>query len=185
VALAATVSSLVLEPGSLQRPSAASVAGLAVVSLLPEYLRPAATLSFDALPPTTALNLSGGGTVAGDLIFKGGGDPVLTSERIYLLAHELKARGVLRVTGRIRLDQSAFDGQRFGNGWERTSANTTPPILPLSVNFNRDNGRLVADPDRQAVEILTRILTEAGISIQGDGQGGTGRGSGRARSLML
>jgi filamentous hemagglutinin len=72
VALAATVSSLVLEPGSLQRPSAASVAGLAVVSLLPEYLRPAATLSFDALPPTTALNLSGGGTVAGDIAMGAG-----------------------------------------------------------------------------------------------------------------
>ncbi len=113
------------------------------------------------------------GTVSGDLIFKGGGDPQLTSERIYLLAHELRARGVQHVTGRIRLDQGAFDAQRFGNGWERTSGNTTPPILPLSVNFNRDNGRLVADPDRQAVEILTRILTEAGISIQGDGQGGT------------
>jgi D-alanyl-D-alanine carboxypeptidase/D-alanyl-D-alanine-endopeptidase (penicillin-binding protein 4) len=114
-----------------------------------------------------------GGTVAGDLIFKGGGDPQLTSERIYLLAQELRGRGIQHVTGRIRLDQGAFDAQRLGNGWERTSANTTPPILPLSVNFNRDNGRLVADPDRQAVEILTRILTEAGISIQGDGQGGT------------
>ena len=114
-----------------------------------------------------------GGTVTGDLIFKGAGDPLLTSERIYFLALELKARGVQRVTGRVRLDQSAFDSQRFGNGWERTSANTTPPVLPLSVNFNRDNGRLVADPERFGVETLTRILTQAGIAIQGEGQGGT------------
>jgi len=106
-----------------------------------------------------------GGTVAGDLVFKGGGDPLLTSERIWLLAQELKARGVLQVTGRVRLDQSAFDGQRFGNGWEGTSSNTTPPILPLSVNFNRENGRLAADPERLAVDTLQRILREAGIAI--------------------
>ena len=114
-----------------------------------------------------------GGTVTGDLIFRGGGDPQLTSDRIYLLAHELKARGVLRVTGQIRLDQSAFDSQRYGNGWERTSSNTTPPILPLSVNFNKENGRLVADPERYAVDTLQRILLEAGISIQGDPQPGS------------
>jgi D-alanyl-D-alanine carboxypeptidase/D-alanyl-D-alanine-endopeptidase (penicillin-binding protein 4) len=113
------------------------------------------------------------GTVLGDLVFKGGGDPLLTSERIYLLAHELKARGVQRVTGRVRLDQSGFDGQRFGNGWERTSGSTTPPVLPLSVNFNRDNGHLVADPERYAVDTLTRILTEVGITIQGEAPGGT------------
>jgi D-alanyl-D-alanine carboxypeptidase/D-alanyl-D-alanine-endopeptidase (penicillin-binding protein 4) len=124
-----------------------------------------------------------GGTVTGDLIFKGGGDPFLTSERIYLLAHELEDRGVRRVTGRIRLDQSAFDGQRFGNGWERTSSNTTPPILPLSVNFNKDNGRLVSDPERFAVDTLQRILTEAGIAIQGDGQG-NGQPGGTPQKLL-
>jgi len=107
-----------------------------------------------------------GGTVTGDLVFKGGGDPMLTSERLWLIAQELRARGLLRVTGRIRLDESAFDSQRFGNGWEGTSANTTPPVLPLSVNFNRDNGRLVADPERLALDTIQRILREAGIAIQ-------------------
>jgi D-alanyl-D-alanine carboxypeptidase/D-alanyl-D-alanine-endopeptidase (penicillin-binding protein 4) len=106
-----------------------------------------------------------GGTVAGDLVFKGGGDPFLTSERIWLMAHELKAKGVLQVTGRIRLDQTAFDSQRFGNGWENTSANTTPPILPLSVNFNRENGKLAADPERMDVEVIQSILREAGIAV--------------------
>jgi D-alanyl-D-alanine carboxypeptidase/D-alanyl-D-alanine-endopeptidase (penicillin-binding protein 4) len=107
-----------------------------------------------------------GGTVNGDLVFKGGGDPLLTSERIWLLAHELRDRGVQRVTGRIRLDQTAFDDQRFGPGWENTSSATTPPILPLSVNFNKDNGRLVANPERLAVDTLGRILGEAGIAVE-------------------
>ena len=107
------------------------------------------------------------GTVQGDLVFKGSGDPFFTSERIWLLAQDLKARGVTRVLGRIRLDQSAFDAQRFGDGWEHTSASTTPPILALSVNFNRDEGRIVHDPERLAVEIIQRILQDTGISVAG------------------
>lgn len=108
-----------------------------------------------------------GGSVAGDLVFKGAGDPRLTSERIWLLAEGLKARGVTIVKGRVRVDETAYDDQRFGDGWENTSANTTPPVLPLSVNFNKDNGRLVSDPERYAVDTLTRILRQDGIIIEG------------------
>ena len=109
-----------------------------------------------------------GGIVKGDLLIKGGGDPFLTDERIWQLAQELKALGVARISGGLRLDQSAFDAQRYGFGWENTSSNTTPPIAPLSVNFNRDaHGRLVSDPDRLALEVFRKILTEAGIAIEG------------------
>jgi len=109
-----------------------------------------------------------GGVVQGDLVFKGDGDPLLTSERIWLLARALRKQGVERVIGSIRLDQSAFDSQREPQGWGNTSVDTLPPVLPLSVNFNRDEeGRLVADPERQSREILHRILQEAGIPIEG------------------
>ncbi len=109
-----------------------------------------------------------GNTVRGNLVVKGGGDPFLTSERIWLLAQELKRAGLLRVTGRLRLDQSAFDNQRYGIGWENTSANTTPPITALAVNFNRDEkGNLVADPDALATSTIQRIFQEAGISFEG------------------
>jgi D-alanyl-D-alanine carboxypeptidase/D-alanyl-D-alanine-endopeptidase (penicillin-binding protein 4) len=109
-----------------------------------------------------------GGVVQGDLVFKGGGDPLLTSERLWLLAHALRNRGIERVTGSIRLDQSAFDGQREPQGWENTSGDTLPPVLPLSVNFNRDEeGRLVKDPEHQSREIIQRILQETGIAIEG------------------
>ena len=113
-----------------------------------------------------------GGTVQGDLVFKGGGDPFLTSERLWQLAQDLKARGVTHVLGRIRLDQSAFDSQRLGNGWEHTSASTTPPILPLSVNFNRDEGRIVHDPERMAVEVIQQVLQDTGITVAGGSPAG-------------
>lgn len=108
-----------------------------------------------------------GATIFGDLIIKGAGDPSLTSERIWLLVSELKAMGIMTITGCIRLDQSIFDGQMFGNGWHNTSADTTPPILPLSVNYNRANGKIVQDPERLAIDIIQKIMRERGISIQG------------------
>ena len=121
------------------------------------------------------------GVVWGDLVFKGDGDPLLTSERIWMLAQALKKQGVQRVTGSVRLDQSAFDDQREPQGWENTSLNTLPPVLPLSVNFNRDeDGHLVADPERQSREIIRRILTETGIACEG--RSGV---SGTPRSLLV
>ncbi len=109
-----------------------------------------------------------GDTVTGDLVFKGVGDPFLTSERIWLMAQDLKSRGILRVTGSVRLDQSAFDGQRYGNGWEKTSSDDTPPILPLSVNWSKDDkGKILHNPEPVAIETITRIFRESGIQVLG------------------
>ncbi|WP_257304807.1 D-alanyl-D-alanine carboxypeptidase/D-alanyl-D-alanine-endopeptidase [Geothrix campi] len=108
------------------------------------------------------------GVVQGDLTFKGDGDPLFTSERIWLLAQSLKKLGLHRVTGTILLDQSAFDAQREPQGWENTTADTLPVVRALSVDFNRaENGRIVADPDRLARETIQRILEETGIAVEG------------------
>ncbi|MBI3130645.1 MAG: D-alanyl-D-alanine carboxypeptidase [Acidobacteria bacterium] len=111
-----------------------------------------------------------GGEVVGDLIFKGGGDPYLVTERLYSLARELRALGVKRVLGEIKLDQGAFDGQRWGNGWENTTADATPAISALAVNFGRNaSGRIVSDTDRVAIDEITTVLMDAGISVVGKG----------------
>ncbi len=119
---------------------------------------------------------NGSGVVKGDLVLKGGGDPWLTTERLFVLAQDLKRLGVQRVTGRIRLDQGAFDTQRYGNGWENTTSDTTPPVLPLSVNFNRDDrGAIVTDPERLALEVIGRVFADAGILVENGGGGGATR----------
>ena len=41
------------------------------------------------------------------------------------------------MTGRIVADQSFFDQQLYGNGWQDTTANTWPSLAALSVDFNR------------------------------------------------
>lgn len=112
------------------------------------------------------------GVVQGDLVFKGDGDPLFTSERIWMLAQSLKKEGLRRVLGTVRLDQSAFDTQREPQGWENTSADTLPVVRALSVDFNRDDrGRILEDPDRQARETILRILRETGIAVEGGAVG--------------
>ncbi len=109
-----------------------------------------------------------GGVVRGDLTLRGGGDPVLTPERIWAMGQSLKEMGLVRVTGSLRLDQGAFDDQLYEVGWGNTSANTTPPILPLAVNFNREaDGRITRNPGRLATDTLTRIWRECGITFEG------------------
>jgi len=106
------------------------------------------------------------GVVQGDLTVKGGGDPALVNERIWMMAQALKERGVSRIEGRIRLDQSAFDDVVYHPDWANTTRDTTPAILPLAVNHNRDDrGRLSRDPERLAEDTFTRIFREAGIPV--------------------
>ncbi|MDN3576346.1 D-alanyl-D-alanine carboxypeptidase/D-alanyl-D-alanine-endopeptidase [Chitinimonas viridis] len=49
-----------------------------------------------------------GDTLKGDLYLRGGGDPKLTFERLWLLLRELRARGVRRIEGDLVLDRSYF-----------------------------------------------------------------------------
>jgi len=128
------------------------------------------TLKPDATIETEVWGDLKDGVVQGDLTFKGDGDPLFTSERIWMLAQALKRQGIQRVTGSIRLDQSAFDTQREPQGWENTTVDTLPVVRALSVDFNRDgNGRIVTDSDRLARETILRILQETGIVVEGKG----------------
>jgi D-alanyl-D-alanine carboxypeptidase/D-alanyl-D-alanine-endopeptidase (penicillin-binding protein 4) len=130
------------------------------------------TLKPDATIDTEVWGDLQDGVVLGDLTLKGDGDPLFTSERIWMLAQQLKKQGIQRIAGGIRLDQSAFDAVRAPQGWENTTADTLPEVLALSVNFNRDeNGRQVADPERLSRDTLQRILQEAGLAVEGRANG--------------
>ena len=108
-------------------------------------------------------------TVKGDLVFKGAGDPLLVEEKLWTIAEQLKQLGVTRVTGRVVADQSAFDGQKYGNGWEDTTKDTWPSLAALSVDFNRANegAPYTGDPTAFAEAAITRILAGDGIAIEG------------------
>ncbi|HTL98577.1 MAG TPA: D-alanyl-D-alanine carboxypeptidase, partial [Holophagaceae bacterium] len=109
------------------------------------------------------------GVVKGDLVFKGAGDPLLVDEQIWDIAEQLKKLGVAKVKGRVVADQSFFDGQLYGNGWQDTTRDTWPTLAALSVDFNRpgEGAPYTTDPTAFAQDTLTRILSGDGIPIEG------------------
>jgi D-alanyl-D-alanine carboxypeptidase/D-alanyl-D-alanine-endopeptidase (penicillin-binding protein 4) len=78
------------------------------------------------------------GVIEGDLWLRGGGDPQLVTEDLYLLAGDLRARGVRRITGGIVVDASRFDRDELPPGYDQKDelASYRAPSGASSVNFN-------------------------------------------------
>lgn len=77
------------------------------------------------------------GVLKGDLILKGGGDPLLDSDHYADAAQRLKQLGIRRVAGRFVYDSSDFATVRAIDGDYEGSAAYNPGLAALSVNFNR------------------------------------------------
>jgi D-alanyl-D-alanine carboxypeptidase/D-alanyl-D-alanine-endopeptidase (penicillin-binding protein 4) len=79
-----------------------------------------------------------GETIAGDLILRGGGDPLLTPEKLWQIASNLRGQGIRQVTGNLVADASFFDAYDRAPGWDevRSQRAYDAKIGALSVNFN-------------------------------------------------
>jgi D-alanyl-D-alanine carboxypeptidase/D-alanyl-D-alanine-endopeptidase (penicillin-binding protein 4) len=73
----------------------------------------------------------------GTLFVRGRGDPSLTTERLVGMARDLFHRGVRSVAD-VVVDDSYFDGERWGPGWEQESSDKAyaAPVGALSLNHN-------------------------------------------------
>src|SRR4051794_21718011 len=89
----------------------ASVQKLYTTSTAILRLGAGARLSTSALPTGPVLP---DGTLQGDLVLRGGGDPSLSNAGLAALAAQVAAGGVLRVAGRVVGDESFFDAFRGG-----------------------------------------------------------------------
>lgn len=78
------------------------------------------------------------GVLDGDLILKGGGDPVLETADLADLSKQVKAAGISRVKGNVIADDTMFDDQRLGWGWswESLPAYYSAEISALNLNRN-------------------------------------------------
>jgi D-alanyl-D-alanine carboxypeptidase/D-alanyl-D-alanine-endopeptidase (penicillin-binding protein 4) len=133
---------------------------------------------------TTTLEAAGaieGGTLRGDLIVTGGGDPSLISPdrghpAIFLeWAEALHKAGIHRVTGRLIGDDNAFDDEALGGGWawDFIGEAYAAPCSALSYNENiavlriipgADEGgiaRVFAGPPGTGLEIDNQLRTGA------------------------
>ena len=82
--------------------------------------------------------LSPDGRLEGDLIVEGGGDPFLVSERLWLLANQIRQTGLREIAGDLIVDATLFDtdgaavGDILGNSHRAYSAAPSA----FAVNFN-------------------------------------------------
>ena len=107
-----------------------------------------------------------GATWNGDLYLVGSGDPTFSSYDIDALAAQIKARGVLRISGRIRGDETVFDASRWGPWPTRYIGVESPPLSGLALDRDTTtNGRDVASPSHSAARALRRALARAGVQI--------------------
>jgi D-alanyl-D-alanine carboxypeptidase/D-alanyl-D-alanine-endopeptidase (penicillin-binding protein 4) len=170
-----SAAAIVVEPVESGAPSLATNADTpvnpaSVMKLLTSYaaldiLGPAFTFRTDVL---LAGDLSSDGVLDGDLVIRGGGDPKLTYDRVWQLAHQLRARGLREVKGDVILDRGYFapatyDPGRFDNE-PRRGYNVAPDAL--LVNFQAvqftfspegDGVRITAEPDLPSIEIASRM----------------------------
>ncbi|ANZ38583.1 D-alanyl-D-alanine carboxypeptidase/D-alanyl-D-alanine-endopeptidase [Lentzea guizhouensis] len=98
----------------------------------------------------TELQSSGarsGGTLTGDLVLRGTGDPTMSASRYQALAASVKNSGLTQVTGALVLDDTAFDAQPYGSGWawddEPYSYSAETSALTLSPDARYSAGTVV------------------------------------------
>ncbi len=87
----------------------------------------------------------GEGRLLGDLVVRGGGDPYLTLERIWLMQRALRAKGMREIDGNLVLDLTLYDLPLMNPGafdGEPLSVYNAGPS-PLIANFNAQYVRLI------------------------------------------
>lgn len=104
----------------------------------------------------------------GDLVLKGYGDPTLSSADLVDLARQVRAAGILRVTGRILGDESWFDSRRTVIGWKAAFyIFESPPLSALIVDRGRVGRFTSPDPSLAAAQLFRLALVHAGVKVAG------------------
>jgi serine-type D-Ala-D-Ala carboxypeptidase/endopeptidase (penicillin-binding protein 4) len=113
------------------------------------------------------------GKLAGDLYLKGGGDPSLVSERMWMLVNELVRSGIKQITGNLVADSSYYDFEKTPQSrpkYLRDQAYNAP-IGALSFNFNTTTiyvkpGETVGeapvvytDPENSYIDVVNQAST--------------------------
>lgn len=110
------------------------------------------------------------GTLQGDLVIKGYGDPSLNLENFWLLLRQVRQTGLKDISGDLVLDDSyfnlpasdpgAFDGKRFNTynvAPEALLVNYRTSTLRLFPELQRGGIRVVAEPDGQFLNVQNNL----------------------------
>ncbi len=104
------------------------------------------------------------GTLAGDLVLYGAGEPDFDQTALDKLADVLRKQGLNRITGNIIGDDSYFTGDPIGEGWSWGELQWYygAPASALTFNLNQvtvsvENGEAKLSPETDHVRITNRI----------------------------
>lgn len=144
------------------------------------------------------------GTIQGDLVIIGGGDPLLSSDwyptsglerrpvlsptSLDTLADRVRDAGITRVTGSVLGDGSRYDDEFFAPGWGVGVAGLEAgPYDALLANDGRVLGEdlRVDEPNAGAAREFTRLLRDRGIVVDGDAVASSGAGDGLAEVASI
>ena len=113
----------------------------------------------------------------GSLLLVGHGDPTLSSRGLAALARQVRAAGIVRVTGAVFGDESFFDARRTAPGWKSWFyVNESPPLSALTVDRAVYRGRTSRKPVLSAALAFRDALRTAGVTVVGGAGIGVNRG---------
>jgi D-alanyl-D-alanine carboxypeptidase/D-alanyl-D-alanine-endopeptidase (penicillin-binding protein 4) len=142
-----------------------STAKLLTAAAALRRLGPGHVLGTQAL---ASAGVDGAGVLDGDLILRGGGDPLLGDAQLGVLADRLA--GVRLVTGSVVGDESRFDAIRTGpSGDGAFDAELGGPLSALAYQrgAQEPGGPPQADPARAAAARFDDVLEARGVVIRG------------------
>jgi D-alanyl-D-alanine carboxypeptidase/D-alanyl-D-alanine-endopeptidase (penicillin-binding protein 4) len=150
-----------------------STAKLLTTGAALRVLGPSARLTTTVL---AAGAIDGAGTLTGDLVLHGGGDPLLDEPQLQRLADAVQARGIRAVTGAVVGDESAFDalrgGPATGGAFDLNFAGSVG-ALTYARGRQAPDGPLQPDPGRAAAYRFDDVLEGRGLTIRGVPRAGT------------
>jgi len=156
-----------------------------------------AMTALEVIGPSTELatvvattGLAAGGVLDGDIYLVGGGDPLLASggeHSLQTLAAAVRQAGVVRVTGRVVVDETRYDGLRTVRAWGGMPVPTwVGSLSPLLVDRNayRADWPFIANPGIANGGLFVTALDNAGVIVAGDvANGATPDGAASITSL--
>jgi D-alanyl-D-alanine carboxypeptidase/D-alanyl-D-alanine-endopeptidase (penicillin-binding protein 4) len=110
------------------------------------------------------------GTIDGDLVLVGSGDPTMTRADLGSLAHQLAAKGLQHVTGRLVVDDSRYSQTTRAPGWKADfipAESGTVDAFTVNNNDWRAGTAFNADPTRDNAGLWRTALANNGITVAG------------------
>jgi D-alanyl-D-alanine carboxypeptidase/D-alanyl-D-alanine-endopeptidase (penicillin-binding protein 4) len=110
------------------------------------------------------------GTLAGDLVLVGGGDPTLVGDDLQRLAFEVAGAGIRHVGGWLYVDDTRYDRARGASGWKPGwLGDEVMPLSSVVVDGNRwrRDAAFLREPALPNLGRFRIALERAGVSIAG------------------